>query len=67
MNVRVPLNTGQCCYWQVQALDKDAQPTASSDLAGWEMRLLEPEDWHASWITSPNDNEERQSPLFRKT
>lgn len=61
-----PLAGGQCCYWQVQLWDKDGRPTEFSEPAWWEMGLLEPGDWKASWITRPGSNDGKSSPLFRR-
>ena len=44
------LRSGQRCYWQVRVWDASGQASAWSAPAYWEMGLLEPSDWKASWI-----------------
>ena len=48
-----PLASGQRCWWQVRAWDKDGQPSPWSRPAMWSMGLLAPADWTAQWIGSP--------------
>lgn len=45
------LSSGQRVYWQVRIWDEDDQPTDWSEIAFWEMGLLDPSDWQAAWIT----------------
>ena len=46
------LASRQRCYWRVQVWDKDGTPAGTSDIAWFEMGLLEPGDWQkAQWIT----------------
>ncbi|MFN2133368.1 MAG: alpha-L-rhamnosidase, partial [Anaerolineae bacterium] len=45
-----PLRSGQRYTWRVRAWDGEDVPSAWSDPAWWEMGLLEPADWRASWI-----------------
>ena len=44
------LRSGQRCYWQVRVWDASGQASAWSAPSFWEMGLLEPSDWKASWI-----------------
>ena len=44
------LRSGQRCYWQVRVWDASGQAAPWSAPAYWEMGLLEPSDWKASWI-----------------
>ena len=37
-------------HWQVRAWDADDAPGAWSEVATWEMGLLDPSDWDAEWI-----------------
>jgi alpha-L-rhamnosidase len=37
-------------YWQVRVWDEKSSPTPWSAPAYWEMGLLQPSDWKASWI-----------------
>jgi alpha-L-rhamnosidase len=45
-----PLQSGRRYHWQVRVWDGAGKPTAWSDPAWFEMGLLEPSDWKASWI-----------------
>ena len=45
-------------YWKVRAWDKRGQMSESSELAWWEMGLLNPADWKAQWITWKNPEAE---------
>ena len=45
-----PLRSGQRCWWKVQTWDRDGRRGTDSPPATFEMALLEPEDWGASWI-----------------
>ncbi len=44
------LQSGQRCYWQVRVWDAAGLAAPWSAPAYWEMGLLEPSDWKASWI-----------------
>src|SRR5207249_12071834 len=44
-----PLQSGRRYYWQVRVWDGAGKPTAWSEPAWFEMGLLEPSDWKASW------------------
>jgi alpha-L-rhamnosidase len=45
-----PLQSGRRYYWQVRVWDGAGKPSAWSEPSWWEMGLLEPSDWKASWI-----------------
>ena len=45
------LKSMQCVYWQVRVWDNKNKATAWSAPAFWEMGILEPESWKASWIS----------------
>lgn len=45
-----PLQSGQRYYWQVRVWDGSGMASDWSELAYWEMGLLEPSDWQANWI-----------------
>ena len=42
-------------YWQVRIWDAEGKSSNWSDPAYWEMGILEPEKWEASWITLPDE------------
>ncbi len=42
-------------YWQVRTWDAGNKPSSWSETAFWEMGLLRPEDWKASWIEPMQD------------
>ncbi|MFZ5429915.1 MAG: glycoside hydrolase family 78 protein [Bacteroidota bacterium] len=50
-----PLNSGEAVYWKVRVWDAEGKPTAWSEAATWEMGLLNPADWQASWIARSMD------------
>ncbi|MDZ7605627.1 MAG: family 78 glycoside hydrolase catalytic domain [Cyclobacteriaceae bacterium] len=49
-----PLESGMPCYWKVRVWDKDGNPSPWSQPAKWSMGLLNPDDWSAQWIGSPD-------------
>ena len=46
-----PLHPGQRVYWKLRTWDRDDRPSAYSASAWWEMGMLTPADWRATWIT----------------
>lgn len=48
------LQSMQRVYWQVRIWDNNGKPTKWSEPAFWEMGILEPETWEASWIMMQN-------------
>ncbi|PSL23380.1 glycoside hydrolase family 78 protein [Chitinophaga ginsengisoli] len=64
-----PLTSGKKYYWQVRIWDDKGQASGWSPVAEWQMGLLQPGDWKASWIEPGfvQDSISRPSPLFRKT
>jgi hypothetical protein len=61
------LASNQRCYWQVQARDQAGVWTKAGAAAEWTMGLLEPGDWKAGWITTPDGAlVPGPLPLFRK-
>jgi alpha-L-rhamnosidase len=69
-----PLRSGQRVHWKVQAWDREGRPSGYSPAAWWEMGLLAPADWRASWITRKRAEllserkmfEDDPAPLLRK-
>ena len=48
-----PLNSRSQVFWQVRIWDKDGQPTAWSDVASFELGLLDAtNEWRGRWITA---------------
>jgi len=45
-----PLVSRARCFWKVMSWDREGRAGAWSDVASWEMGLLEPADWTAKWI-----------------
>src|SRR5690606_12330380 len=45
----------QRVYWQVRVWDNQNKATKWSEPAYWEMGILKPELWTASWITMENE------------
>jgi len=42
-------------YWRVKAWDHQGKPTQPSEPTWWETGLLNPSNWHASWISYEDD------------
>lgn len=43
-------------FWRVRIWDMNGEVSAWSDIASWEMGLLNDSDWQAQWIARSNDN-----------
>lgn len=63
-----PLSSATKYYWQVKVWDASGKASAWSDIAFWQMGLLNPSDWKAKWIrqTTPESPGHQPSPIFRK-
>ena len=64
----VPLKSGQRYYWQVRVWNNYGEVSSWSNMAWWQMGLLNGEAWQAKWI-GPGYKEDslfQPSPLFRK-
>jgi len=57
------LQSGDQCFWKVMIWDKAQEPSKWSKPAFWSMGLLQPDDWKAQWISTP---EEHTAPFFRQ-
>ena len=53
-----PLNSKQKVFWQVQYTDDKGRLSLWSEVAFFEMGLLESSDWQAKWISLPPEEEE---------
>lgn len=51
----------QRVYWQVRIWNNQNQLSDWSEVAFWEMGMLEQEDWKASWITKKDEQQEEES------
>ncbi|CAN5737062.1 glycoside hydrolase family 78 protein [soil metagenome] len=63
------LRPGQRCYWRVRVWDENDEAAAWSEVAFWEMGLLESTNWQAAWITPDWDedtNVPQPAPLLRR-
>ncbi|SHF23644.1 alpha-L-rhamnosidase [Caldanaerobius fijiensis DSM 17918] len=62
------LKSRQRCYWKVKVWDMDGKPSAWSEIAYWEMGLLNQSDWYGQWIAAPHTGnmEPSPAPLFRR-
>jgi alpha-L-rhamnosidase len=60
-----PLKSGQTCFWKVKIWDQEGKPSDWSETGTWEMGLLSPGDWTASWIARSKEKPGR-SALIRK-
>lgn len=56
------LKSAQRVYWQVRIWDNNNKSTSWSELAYWEMGILIPNEWTASWVTMPNEAESTDPP-----
>ena len=45
-----PLVSEQECFWKVRVWDEQGKASAWSQPARWTMGLLNPSDWHGTWI-----------------
>ena len=55
------LKSMQRVYWQVRIWDNNNKASAWSAPAFWEMGILEPESWKASWISMDSEKEIKSS------
>ena len=55
------LATGKTYYWHVRVADNHGHSSAWSAAAKWEMGLLAPADWKASWIIPSLQEDETKS------
>ncbi len=64
------LKSGQRIYWKVRIWDGSNQPTNWSQVAFWEMSLMNDSDWEAKWISTEDYKHgasyNLRAPYFRK-
>ncbi|MDZ7690783.1 MAG: hypothetical protein U5K69_06555 [Balneolaceae bacterium] len=58
-----PLESGQTYFWRIRTWNEDSTQTEWSPTQTFQMGLLNPNDWQAKWITTPNSTV--AAPLFR--
>ncbi|HEY3782146.1 MAG TPA: glycoside hydrolase family 78 protein [Fimbriimonadaceae bacterium] len=63
-----PLKSRDLVFWKVRVWDKSGNPSPYSEVAKWEIGLLDPSDWQANWIGKPNATIDKAdpSPYIRK-
>ena len=67
-----PLQARQRCFWKVRVWDQEGRVGPYSEVARWEMGLLDEGDWSAQWIGAPQFPPRSvegvcRAPLLRKT
>ncbi len=65
------LQSKQQAYWKVRIWNQNNQSSEWSKINEWQIGLLSPEDWKASWIAisedkNPDSPETNPAPYFRK-
>ncbi len=64
------LGSRQRCYWKVRVWDEKDQGSAWSEMALWEMGLLQTADWQADWISADIEEDiskPEPAPMLRTT
>ena len=62
-----PPHTGQRVWWKVRSWNQDGKPGPWSRPACWEMGILDPQEWSATWIGQDDDpKHDKPLPLLRK-
>jgi alpha-L-rhamnosidase len=63
------LQSGTTYFWQVRIWDDKGNPSPWSEKAFWQMGMLKPSDWKASWIESgaASDSVNGPAQLYRKS
>lgn len=68
------LKSGMRCFWKVRVWDVNNEPSVWSEVAFWEMALLNKNDWAGKWLhdgksipeRDENFYEDDPAPLFRR-
>jgi alpha-L-rhamnosidase len=58
------LSSGDQAYWRVRIWDDKDRPLPWSEIATWEMGLLNTNDWNAQWIGRRNPNPDESPPCL---
>lgn len=53
-------------YWSLSVWDKNNNMIQASQLASFEMGMMESRNWRGSWISDSRDIDKKESPYFRK-
>ena len=66
------LNSREKVFWKVKVWDQGNRPSSWSEIASWEMGLLDQADWSAKWIgkkdeRTPVVGQRNPAPYFRKS
>jgi alpha-L-rhamnosidase len=64
------LSPGQRCYWRVRLWDENDTVSPWSEIAFWEMGLLDSGNWQADWITpewTEDTSQPQPVPLLRRS
>jgi alpha-L-rhamnosidase len=56
---------GMPAFWKVRVWDQGDRASAYSEVARWEMGLLDPSDWAARWIADPRLLPEQDEDLYK--
>ena len=62
-----PLRSGRRCFWQVKSWDNHGGESTWSEVAHWDVGVLDSSEWKAHWI-EPDDEafvRSRVAPIFR--
>jgi hypothetical protein len=59
-----PLKSDEVVWWKVRVWDGTGKVSAWSAPAQWTMGVLNPNDWHAQWITAPSSLQRGSNSTF---
>jgi len=61
------LHSGERIWWMVRTWDQHGQASVWSPVSWWEMALLDPQEWHGTWIALNEETSVQPLPLLRRT
>ncbi|MGV8090591.1 MAG: family 78 glycoside hydrolase catalytic domain [Mangrovibacterium sp.] len=61
------LSSGSVAYWKVRVWDETGRVSAWSPVAEFSIGLLNPEDWHASYIGFPTEGGYKECPQLKRS